>query len=241
MFAHPLKFRAAIQLTSVAVTHSAARLWGPLTVSTITPTNGAYFSVDAAGVLSLNYVSNGVVATPITSGNFNGDVSQFILDTNVHAYEIIYYTMGIWFIIDGILIHQITPAAAVLYRTLDTPITIISANDGTGGTSGTIVCWNAVILRLGRDLTAPTTGRITGNAATYTFKTGSGILQRMVFNNTSGTNITIYDGTGGAGTVLGIITTATASLGVWDMQYPFYTGLSMVTTGNSLDATIVYE
>jgi hypothetical protein len=212
-----------------------------VTVTTIAPQNGAFYSVDAAGVLSVNVASNGVVATPVTSGNFNGDVSQLILDTNVHAYEIIYFTMGIWFIVDGTLIHKWTPTSSVLYRTLDTPITIVSSNNVTGGTSGTIVCWNATILRLGRDLTAPTTARISGVAATYTFKTGSGILHRMNFNNTSGSNVTIYDGTGGAGTILGIITTGGAVQGTWDMDYPFYTGLSIVTVGNGLDATVVYE
>lgn len=40
---------------------------------------------------------------------------------------------------------------------------------------------------------------------------------------------------------IGIITTATAALGVWDYYIPFNTGLIAITTGNSLDATIVYE
>jgi hypothetical protein len=40
---------------------------------------------------------------------------------------------------------------------------------------------------------------------------------------------------------MGIITTATAALGVWHYGIPFNTGLIIITTGNGLDATIVYE
>ena len=43
------------------------------------------------------------------------------------------------------------------------------------------------------------------------------------------------------GTVIGIITTTTSCIGSWDYDLPFSTGLVMVTTGNSLDATVVYE
>jgi len=41
--------------------------------------------------------------------------------------------------------------------------------------------------------------------------------------------------------VVGIITTAANALGSWDYSIPFNTGLILVTVGNGLDATIVYE
>ena len=67
------------------------------------------------------------------------------------------------------------------------------------------------------------------------------IMKKIIFNNTSGTNITIYDNTAASGAVVGIITTTTSAIGEWTFNVPFSIGLTIVTTGNSLDATIIYE
>jgi len=244
LFAHPMKFRAMIQLTSVAVTHSSARAWGPVTLTTTAPQNGAWYSVSAAGVLSVNHASGGSVATPVTSGNFNGDHAQFILDTNVHAYEIVYYTDGIFFLIDGVLVHTILPTTAVLYQTLDTPIKVWSVNDGTGGTSGTVICWNATIQRLGRDLTAPQSFYIAGVNAGQVLKTGSGVVQKIIVSTTNNNaTIILYDNTAASGTILWSMnsgnTDKVASLDFGAMS--FTTGLTIVTTGAATVVTIVYE
>ena len=242
VFAHPHKWRGAIRVTSVAVTNSSSRGWGPVTLSTVTPQDGPFFSVNAAGTVSCCHAKAGST-TAVASGSWSGgSVNSFTLDTNVHAYEIIYFTMGIWYYIDGVLVHVKQPTTATLYDTLSTPINIWSVNDGTGGTTGVVECWNSVITRLGRDITASLARRITGNAATYTFKIGAGILHKIIFNNTSGTTVTFYDAlTAVGGTEMMIITTAAAALGPWEVNLPFYTGLTIVTVGNGLDATILLE
>jgi hypothetical protein len=98
------------------------------------------------------------------------------------------------------------------------------------------------ISRLGALITQPTYRHISGNAATYILKYGGGVLHRIVFNNTTGTSLTIYDDSAAtAGKEIGLITTATGAIGAWDYSCPFFNGLTIVTAGNGLDATIVYE
>ena len=41
--------------------------------------------------------------------------------------------------------------------------------------------------------------------------------------------------------IMGVITTTSNAIGSWDYDAPFSNGLTMVTVGNSLDATIVFE
>lgn len=67
------------------------------------------------------------------------------------------------------------------------------------------------------------------------------MLQKIMFNNTSGTSLTIYDSPLASGTVIGIITTTQYVIGEWTYNVPFSDGLTLVTVGNSLDATIIYE
>jgi len=239
MFAHPMQYRGAIRIPDTTIALNTRR-WGSFSVSTITPQNGAYFELSATGVLSVVTVSGGT-PTAVSAGSFNGDVSTYTVDTNVHAYEIIEFTMGIWFYIDDVLIHKIIPTTDVLYEDLDVPICMTTENTAGGTTSGTIECFNSVIMRLGREETGPAYYHIAGAAATHTLKVGPGKLQKIMFNNTSGTNITIYDNTAASGTVIGIITTTSAAIGEWEYNVAFNTGLTMVTVGNSLDATVIYE
>ena len=82
---------------------------------------------------------------------------------------------------------------------------------------------------------------ISGDAATHILKYGAGVLQKIMYNNTSGTSLTIYDNTEASGVVVGIITTTVASLGEWTYNVPFSNGLTLKTIGNSLDATVLYE
>jgi hypothetical protein len=236
---NPHKWRGIMRLPTVAVA-SSLRGWGPVILSAaVAPQNGAYFSVDAAGVLSVNTVSGGTI-TSVASGNFNGDSAQYILNTSQHIYDIIYSIAGVWFIVDGVLLHTVTSTTAQNSLVMDLPINFWATNTAIAA-GATLECWGSAISRLGRDLSAPALGRISGAAATYLFKTGSGVLQRFIFNNVSGTTVTIYDNTTAVAPILAVITTSAAAHGVWDMQMPFYTGLTMVTVGANLDATVVYE
>ncbi len=232
-------YRSSIRLPATTAALNTRR-WGAFSVSSQTPQNGVYFEVSAAGVLSVVSVSNGT-PTAISSGSFNGAVTTYTMDTNVHAYEIMYFTMGAWFYIDGVLIHKITPTASVLYQSITVPLMITTINGGAGVTAGVIECFNQAILRLSQTSTESIYKNITGNAATYVLKLNAGKIHKLIFNNTSGTSLTIYDNTSAAAPVIGTITTTASALGVWNVGIPFFTGLTIVTTGNNLDLTVIYE
>lgn len=238
LFAHPHQFRGAFRLPSTTAALNTRR-WGSFTETAQVPQDGVYFEVSATGVLSLKTAKGGSVVNTVTSGSFNGDVTEYVMDTNVHAYEIMYFTMGVWFYIDNVLIHKFTPTTTTMFNTLDTNICITSINTSSGVTNGTIECWNAVIMRLGEYATAPTSKRIT-TAATTTCKVGSGVLQKITIGDV-GTLLTIYDNTAGSGTVLAVISGAkTSSIVTVDYGIPFFTGLTIVSTG-TWDAVIIYE
>lgn len=245
-FAHPLLWRGAVRLNATTVAQNTA-YWGPFSESSQAPQNGPYFSVSPTGVLSLNMASGGSV-TSIASGSFNGDVSELATDTNVHAYEIVYFTMGAWFYVDNVLLHKFTPTTAVLYQSLETPITIMSVNSGSGTTNRTIECWNASIIKWGRHLTAPASKTQVGTTAGVTWKSGPGIVHAIAISGiTTGSTVTLYDNTAASGTVLwtsGSQTIASQSNNLpysIPMELPFYTGLTLVISGAAANATISYE
>lgn len=242
LFVMPNLLRMASRLTVLAVA-GCTRRWGACDITAGNPptlNNGYYFSHDGAGTLSVNHKVAGVAAVSVASGAFNGDAGlTYTLDTDVHAFEILYFTMGAWFFIDNVLIHKFSPTTLILNNEMDLHCFAQSVNSSTN--SGVMEVWASSIYRLGKLETNPTYRNISGNAATWVIKTGSGILRRLIFNNTSGTSFILYDNSAGSGTIIGTFTTAAGIIGSQTWDLPFQTGLTIVTTGNGLDLTVVFE
>ena len=244
MFAHPLMWRGAFRVTDTTVALNTRR-WGAFSVSTVTPQNGVFFEVDEDGTFSVNHVSNTSI-TKVESGSFNGNVDSYTMDTNVHAYEIVYFTMGAWFYVDNVLIHTFLPTTSVLYESLNVPINTTSVNTAAGVTSGTIECFNTTLLRLGRDVTEPISNYQSGTTAGLVLKTGAGKVHGLqlsgIGNNSA---MTLYDNTAASGTILwasGAMPNNATPFGLnFGKGIPFYTGLTLViATANSTVITI-YE
>jgi hypothetical protein len=248
--ANPNKFRAVIQLSSVVAPNNLRRAWGAVTMTGNAPQNGPFFSVDATGLLSVNTVSNGVISATSSSGNFNGDKAQFILDTNQHLYEIIYITSGAYFFIDGLLVHTFIPTSAILYRTLDVPVNIWSVNNGVVVTPTNIVCWGATILRLGRDATRPVSwfGQRVGVNLGVNLKLGPGVIHSITFSGiVTNSVVSLYDNTTASGTL--IWTSGALDRPNQSNNFPFtlningvyFTALSVGVTGANINVLVVYE
>jgi hypothetical protein len=241
LFVMPNLFRMACRLTATAVT-GCTRRWGACDITAGNPptlNNGYYFSHDGAGALTVNCKVAGVAAVSVSSGSFNGAVASYTVDNNVHAYEILYFVMGVWFFIDGVLIHKFSPTTLTLNNDLDVHCFAQSVNSSTN--SGVLEVWASSIYRLGKLETNPTYKNISGNAATWVIKQGAGILRKLIFNNTSGTSFILYDNTSAAAPIIGTFTTAAGIIGSQAWDVPFQTGLTIVTTGNGLDMTVLYE
>lgn len=179
--------------------------------------------------------------TLVSSGDFNGNLGATFtpLTTVYYKLDIEWTPIGAFYYINGVLLHQIL--SGHLSDILTLPILFENINDNGSTADIEFDCLGVVIMREGELTTNATYYHLSGNAATHILKYGAGTLQKIMFNNTSGTNITIYDNTAGSGTVIGIITTTSNAIGEWEYNAPFSTGLTLVTTGNSLDATIIYE
>jgi len=202
-------------------------------------TNDGFFMQVSGTTFSIGYrksASDTLVSTGSFNGNY-GDSWSPELDT-FYKVQIEMTPLGCIWYIDGIRLHSVRSAG--LSNTLTLPITFENINT-TNNTDIDLQCVGAYIAREGELITNPQYYHISGNAATHILKYGAGVLQKIMFNNTSGTNITIYDNTAGSGTIIGIITTASGAIGEWTYNVPFSNGLTLVTTGNSLDATIIYE
>jgi hypothetical protein len=238
----PHKFRGLMRLTATTVANTV-RAWGPVVLSpAVTPINGLYYSVDGTGALSVNTVTASVV-TSVASGSFNGASPTYTVDTNEHIYDIVYSVSGIWFAIDGVLIHKITLTTAPFSTVVDLPINFWATSTGTSA-GATLQCWGAAIHRLGRDLSAPVGTYVTG-AATTTLKTGSGIVQSMNISAiTNNSTVLLYDATTAVAPIIygfnsgNVNQTSPVNFGG---GLPFYTGLTMVTVGAGIQVTIVYE
>lgn len=250
LFANPNMYRGSVRVTAASVTNCTRR-FGAFTAAANpynTPTNGFGFEISAAGVLSCNTWSNGSVIETVNSGSFNGQVASYTIDTNVHAYEIVYFVMGAWYFVDGVLLHHFAPTTAIMAQTLTVPSTASIFNSAGGTTSGTMELWASSILRFGKELTRPKSVRISTNATTVC-KLGAGTVHAIVLNNSPSPThtLTVYDNTAGSGTILSLFTSSASQtpfvIDFAPMGLDFYTGLTIVTaTGATAgDWLIIYD
>ncbi len=248
LFVNPNLFRMAARLTAATVTN-CTRIVGACDVTAGNPptlNNGFYFAYDAAGVLSVNHKVTGSAAVSVASGDFNGEVTTFAADTNVHAYEILYFVMAAWFFIDGILIHKFTPTTAILDDDLNVHCFAEVFNSAGGTTSGSLEVWASSILRLGKELTRPTYKNANSNSASAVIcKYGPGTLHSIIVNKAGNTSnsLTLYDNTTNSAPVIGVYDTNQ----VRESQFgptglDFQNGLTYVlNSGTAADVTIIYD
>ena len=236
------KFRAQLRFGDTGTTN-VVRRWGVGWVSgsaSTLITDGACFKLNGTA-LSVVTHANSTSGTAVASADFNGTYTAPTF-TNNNTYEILYTLGNVYFLINNVIIH--TATFSTTHWTLNTTnFNAFADVNNTGDSSAVTMTLRMMnITRLGAIVTQPTYKRISGNGATYVLKYGGGLLHRVIFNNTTGTSLTIYDDSAATGgREIALITTATAALGSWDYECPFFNGLTIVTAGNGLDATVVYE
>jgi hypothetical protein len=247
VFAHPHLYRSLIRVDGTLAPGNTRR-WGAYTTTGLVPApqDGFYFETNGYGTVSLNCMASGAVTYSATSGNFNGVQSEFALDTNVHAYEIVHFVAGAWFYIDDVLLHTFKPATLPLASTVTLPVTVTSVNTAGIVTSGTLDAWASTILRLGRDITAPTSYFHPSSQATTMLKVGAGTLHGVVILSvaTNGAVLSIYDNTAASGKLLyqtGALQTVDRNVSVLGLNLPFYTGLTFSVATQNAAVLLTYE
>lgn len=232
-----MRYRAVVQ-ASAGVSNNKRR-WGiGYGASLPTITDGAWFQSD--GTEFSIVTCKGTTETKVIS--FNGNLgATYTPGINVLTYEIYWTNSKVWFVVGDKILHVVSASSATWASTMAFHIFADSVNAAAITPSQTLAVRTNSIYRLGQYQTQPIYYHLSGNEATHTLKLGAGILHKIVFNNTTGTSITIVDNVTGTTPVIGLITTASAALGTWTYDVPFNTGLILITSGNGLDATIVYE
>lgn len=214
-------------------------------VQFVRPVDGFYFSYSAAGVLSVRTTNQGVVTWSAASGTFNGDVSTYILNTDMHAFEILHFLGSAKFLIDNVAIHTFAPTTVPMTSTCSLPTTVTVTNLSAGGaqTQTQLEVWASMILRLGRDMTAPVWRYIRGVNAGVTLKNGPGRLKSVTVNGSAtGSAVSLYDATSATNPIALIAITAN-NMQPFTMTYDvdFNVGLFVVTAVATTDVTIIYE
>ena len=249
--ASPNYFRAIVVLPAVTTsTGTNTRRWGAYDA-----TDGFFFVAAQANaasspVLSLVCRKTSSDANIINSGSFNGDQgATFLLDNNVHTYEIYWTNSKAWFSIDGQIIHTFTGSTATLVDTTHLKISAESINAGNNNVNNTLVVRTASINRLGNLLTQPMIRYQSGTTAGVIAKIGPGNLHSVIIASpVSGSVVTLYDGTTTGGTVLFSATltwtTTQSSNFPYSLDFkgiPFNTGLFLVIATQNCNVTLIYE
>jgi hypothetical protein len=244
MFAHPMMWRAAIRIPDLSEAECTRR-WGAYTVSSGAPQEGFYFEIDDAGALSVVCVKGGT-PTAVASGSFNGAVDSYTMDTNVHAFEIEYFTLGADFYIDDILVHKLDPTTVRLTATNHLPISVNAVNSATGTESGAIEVWDSVITRYGRPETEPVHKIFpAGQSADVECKRGAGSLHAIIFSAiTANAQVVVYDSLTAAGTILFDSGAMPAKADPFTVDFaglPFHNGLTFKVITADCALTMIYE
>lgn len=201
--------------------------------------NGLWFELNGT---AFNIVTRaGGVDTTIAQASWSED-NSFVLDTNIHSFEIRVSYRTADFYIDDVYVHDITLAgtAALAWQSLDLPAAFRNTNSAGQTANVSMSCILCTVFRLGKLETEASYKHIT-TAATTVCKYGAGRLHRITINNAGGTLCTVYDNTAGSGTVIAIINTpAQANPVTLEYGIPFGTGLTIVSTG-TWDLTVIME
>jgi len=229
-----------MQISCPTVVGVNTKRWGAFDAN-----NGYYFKWDGT-TFFLGCRKNGVDAD-VASGSFNGQLGNTYSPTvNITTYEIVWTNRTVWFSVGGIVLHSITAATAPSVATPHLKIGLECTN-GANVSNNTLNCLVASINRNGQLLTQPQYGHIS-TLTTTTLKIGPGNLHSIVLSTmpTAMGTITIYDSITGTGTVVGIISarapnTSHSPTSVDFKGLPFSNGLTIVTAGNVVDLTVIYE
>ena len=240
--ASPNYYRGVVRCP--ASTGTNLRRWGAYDAN-----DGYYFHFDGT-TFSIGYRKSGS-DTLVSSGSFtNGRLGlTYTLDTNSHTFEIYWSNSSTWFFVDDNLLYKLTGATAPLTSTLTLAVTIECNNSGGNTNNNSIEVRSSTINRLGQLITQPISYYRSTTTTGVLLKSGAGNLHSVVVGAvpTSGSVVTIYDGTSTGGTIMASFTFTYPNGGnfnpaSFDFQgVPFSTGLYLVVATQACAITCIYE
>jgi hypothetical protein len=228
-------YRAILSCTGTSDNNNTRR-WGAFDAS-----DGVFFQL-VGTTLSLVARSNTVDTPIVSSGSFNGgNFTSYTVDGNVHRWEIMYTNSAINFYVDELLIHKYTASTAPWSTTLSLKVMASNVNTNNGTANTTIKVRVASIVRLGEATSRPNWRNFTGAVTDSVLKYGPGTLQKVCINTKGSNNArcTLYDALTATNPIAVIDTYNVIGSISYDLD--FFTGLTITTTANVGDVTIIYE
>lgn len=239
-------FRTQVILSS-AVTNNKKR-WGIGWGSSMpTITDGAYFQIN--GTTFSVVLLKGGIENKIDSGSFNGKIGlTFDPDAINNTYEIYWNNANVWFVIGDLILHHHSATLTTWASTMSPYIFMDNVNSNGSTTNNTLTCRVAAIRRLGSLITQPTSKYQSGTTTGVICKYGAGNLNRLIVSSaTSGSILTIYDGTTTGGTVIHSFIVSFGNQGgqgIYSVDMgglPFFNGLFFTITTQPMNVSLIYE
>ena len=227
----------AVAMPSSGAT-DVSRTWGCFDPIAGSP-DGVYFQ-NLSGVISLKRVKAGAIEDDVALADFNGD-ADFVLNDNIHIYEIMYNAGTIFFLQDKKLIHRMSSPASSAYSTphLRAGADIENLNGNT--TNNQIVSRGFSISRIGSNAATADFFTIDG-AGTSVIKNTPGRLHRIVITDkgTGASSLIVYNNTAGSGEIILEIDTADVQ-GTIEIETEFDVGCTVVVAGGQTKATVIFD
>lgn len=201
--------------------------------------NGFFYEL--AGTSLKIVIRKGGVDTAVAQASWD-DSNAFVLDNNMHTYEIYWTGRKVYFSIDDLLKHTVTATTTSLTETTTLPVRAECNNTGGSTTTRSLIATTLAIHRLGNLETSAMHKYISG-AVTSVLKYNPGRLKRIVFTpGANGNTIILYDAVSATNEIMKVGGSNTSGVTIsFEVGANFYTGLYVAMTGSNSTATIVYE
>lgn len=215
------------------------RYFWAATQSAWVPVNGFVFAIEQTRYVLKKYTA--WVVKNVYSDSFS-DRKQPSQDDNWHSYEISYNNSDIFCFVDGKVVHQ----ESCLWQKkplswgFQLPIFIKNENINGSTTNVSMDCMGVSIFREWEIDSLPLCINIT-TAGTFTLKNNAGKIWAILVNSVQWTSCIVYDNVSATGKIIG-----TVQLNQIFTRYPngwgfFYNGLTLVTSGATVNITVVRE
>lgn len=232
----PLQWQSITKFVTAGTTNNVRR------IGAYDDTDGFFFELDGA-TFSIGYRKSSSDTT-VSSGSFNGNYGpSYTLDTAYHKFAIEWGPKGVFFYIDGILLHK--DSAGHRSNFLSLPIRFENNNSNGLTTDVVLDVLASAIVRYGSLITNPTSHFESGQIAAQVLKYGPGAVRGLVISNIdNNANVILYDNTAASGTVIWNSGQMPSNATPFDIDMhglPFSTGLTLAITTADCDTLVVYE
>jgi len=236
----PMEFKTVCEFHTTGDTNNLRRL------GIYDDNDGFYFVLSGATFGVGSRTSNGGTTDSIVySGNFNGDVSDYTINTSRYGMSITYTNKSVYYMVNGVLIHTLTLTHDNHPKTFTLPIRAENINVNGNTTNNELHISGMVLNRIGNLNTTRQSIFQSGTIAERVCKKTAGTLHVLVVSSVvNNAAITLYDNSSASGTVIwesGAMGSQTQPYTIDFGGLPFNDGLTLKIASANCNVLVVYE